>query len=53
VRFLQRSGQSLHLPGRIDIHIQVVRDYIFSRQPSLEELLRGVAREELAQYKTE
>jgi predicted ATPase with chaperone activity len=41
------------LLDRIDIYIQVVRDYIFSRQPSLEELLRGVAREELAQYKTE
>ena len=32
---------------------QVLRDYIYSRQPSLEELLRRVVREELAQYKTE
>jgi uncharacterized protein (DUF4415 family) len=31
---------------------QVLRDYIFSHQPSLEELLRRVVREELAQYKT-
>ncbi len=32
---------------------QVLRDYIYSHQPSLEELLRRVVREELAQYKTE
>ncbi len=32
---------------------QALRDYIFSHQPSLEELLRRVVREELAQYKTE
>jgi hypothetical protein len=53
VRVLQRSGQSLHLLGCIYIYIQVLRDYIFSRQPSLEELLRHVAREELAQYTTD
>jgi hypothetical protein len=32
---------------------QVLRDYIYSQQPPLEELLRRVLREELAQYKTE
>ena len=32
---------------------QVLRDYIYSHQPPLEELLRRVVREELAQYKTE
>jgi uncharacterized protein (DUF4415 family) len=32
---------------------QVLRDYIYSHQPSLEEMLRRVVREELAQYKTE
>ncbi len=32
---------------------QVLRDYIYSHKPSLEELLRRVVREELAQYKTE
>jgi uncharacterized protein (DUF4415 family) len=31
---------------------QVLRDYIYSHQPPLEELLRRVVREELAQYKT-
>jgi len=31
---------------------QVLREYIYSHQPSLEELLRRVVREELAQYKT-
>jgi len=32
---------------------QVLRDYILSHQAPLEELLRRVVREELAQYKTE
>ena len=32
---------------------QVLREYIFSREAPLEELLRRVVREELAQYKTE
>ena len=32
---------------------QVLRDYIYSHQPPLEELLRRVLREELAQYKAE
>jgi len=32
---------------------QVLREYIYSHQSSLEELLRRVVREELAQYKTE
>ena len=32
---------------------QVLRDYIYSHQPPLEELLRRVLREELAQYKSE
>ncbi len=32
---------------------QVLRDYISARQSPLEELLRRVVREELAQYKTD
>jgi uncharacterized protein (DUF4415 family) len=32
---------------------QVLREFIYSHQPPLEELLRRVVREELAQYKTE
>ena len=32
---------------------QVLREYIFSHEAPLEELLRRVVREELAQYKTE
>jgi len=32
---------------------QVLREYIYAHQPPLEELLRRVVREELAQYKTE
>ena len=32
---------------------QVLRDYIYSHQPLLEELLRRVVHEELAHYKTE
>lgn len=32
---------------------QVLREYIYAHQPPLEELLRRVVREELAQYKAE
>ena len=32
---------------------QVLRDFIYSHQPPLEELLRRVVREELEHYKTE